>query len=208
MVALLLFAGAAQAEPTDPSAAAAERHWTAGMAHFRLDEYDAAVKEWEAGFRAKPSPQFLYNIAQAYRLSKQYEKALSFYKKYLYMQPDAPNRAEVENHIAVLTKLVSDQQAVATSPPVQPLPAQETKAPEPTTAPAAAPATTPPSATPAPNGASAAITARAPEKMPITKKGWFWGVIGGAVAVVAAGVVVGVLLGTADSAKTLPAVRF
>ena len=32
--------------------------------------------------------------------------------------------------------------------------------------------------------------------------------IGGAVAVVAAGVVVGVLLGTADSTKTLPAVRF
>ena len=103
------------------------------MAHFRLDEYDAAVKEWEAGFRARPSPQFLYNIAQAYRLSKQYDKALSFYKKYLYMQPDAPNRAEVENHIAVLTKLVSDQQAVATSPPVQPLPSQETKTPEPTT---------------------------------------------------------------------------
>jgi tetratricopeptide (TPR) repeat protein len=204
---LLLGGGIARAEPTDPSAAEAERHWTAGMAHFRLDEYDAAVKEWEAGFRAKPSPQFLYNIAQAYRLSKQYDKALSFYKKYLYMQPDAPNRAEVENHIAVLTKLVSDQQAVATSPPVQPLPSQETKSPEPPAVPTA-PAAAPESTTPAPNGASAALTARAPGRTPITKKGWFWGVIGGAVAVVAAGVVVGVLLGTADSTKTLPAVRF
>lgn len=221
VIALWLVAAAgARADAPDPAAAEAQRHWTAGMAHFQLEEWDDAIKEWEAGFRLKPVPQFLYNIAQAYRQSKRYDKALSFYRKYLRMAPDAPNRAEVEGHIQSLEKVVAEQQKATSSPPVQPMPTT----PAPTTAtptqpaapaqphaPVAEPArpTEPapaPAATPA--AASVGLTARAPEKKPVTHKAWFWGVVGGAVAVVAAAVVVGVVVGTSDSTKTLPMVRF
>src|SRR5262245_1593718 len=80
----------------DARAALAKRSYETGMAHFQLEEWDQAIASWEEGFRAKPVPQFLYNIAQAYRLSKRYEKALTFYRKYLRMDARAPNREEVE----------------------------------------------------------------------------------------------------------------
>src|SRR3954454_24432479 len=73
----------------------AQRHFEAGMASYHLEEYDKAINKWEAGYRAKPAPQFLYNIAQAYRLSHRPEKALSFYQKYLKLDPTAANRPEV-----------------------------------------------------------------------------------------------------------------
>jgi iron complex outermembrane recepter protein len=211
---------AADAQTTDAAGAEAQRHWTAGMAHFQLEEWDDAIKEWEAGFRLKPVPQFLYNIAQAYRQSKRYDKALSFYRKYLRMQPDAPNRAEVEGHVKTLDKLVAEQQKATSKPPVQPLPSSPAPeqpaiatAPAPTSPPPP-PTETPPAATPAapavaPAPAHADLTATAtPRKQPVTKKAWFWGVVAGAVVVAAAAVTVGVVLGTADSTKTLPMVRF
>lgn len=208
----VLMAGAARADAPDPVAAEAQRHWTAGMAHFQLEEWDEAIKEWEAGFRLKPVPQFLYNIAQAYRQSKRYEKALSFYRKYLHMEPDAPNRAEVDGHIRTLEKLVGEQQKATKTPPTEPLPGSA-----PTEKPAATP--TPPANEPAAAQpatiapaerapARADLTATAPHHESVVHKAWFWGVVGGAVVVVAGAVVVGVLVGTRDSTKTLPMVSF
>src|SRR5262249_55013584 len=77
----------AQAAAADDDATKARALFDKGMAHFHLEEYPQAIDKWEAGFRVKPVPEFLYNIAQAYRLSKQPDKALSFYKKYLHMKP-------------------------------------------------------------------------------------------------------------------------
>jgi tetratricopeptide (TPR) repeat protein len=42
---------------------------------------------------------------------------------------------------------------------------------------------------------------------PVYKRGWFWGVVGGAAAVVVVGVTVGVVVGTRDSTRFLPDVR-
>jgi iron complex outermembrane receptor protein len=221
VLALLVpLAARAQQPAGDDRAAQANQHYQSGMAHFHLEEWDAAIEEWQAGFRIKPVPEFLYNIAQAYRLSKRWEKSLSFYQKYLRMAPNAPNRAEVERHIATLNKLIAEQGTAGSSPPTGPIepetgrstasatrPAPAAPPPEPKPSPvvsAPPPATTAtPAATP-----SAEVTAHAPEKS-ITKKGWFWGVMGGVAAVVVAGVIVGVVLGTnSDSTKTLPLVRF
>ena len=101
----------------DEATATARDAYNNGMAHYHLEEYDAAIGEWERGFRAKPAPEFLYNIAQAYRLSKRPEKALSFYQKYLRMNPEAKNRDEVEKHIATLKEIVEKQKSAAESPP-------------------------------------------------------------------------------------------
>ncbi len=222
----LLVAPLARAQPsppTDERAAQAQRHYENGMGHFQLEEWDKAIDEWKEGFRVKPVPQFLYNIAQAYRLSKRPDPALSFYQKYLRMDPKAANRAEVDRHIVSLTKLIDQQAKSQSAPPVQPLPADThaTAAPEIVPPPPREPPREPPPPTPAPapvvtvqpvqaEPAHVELTA-APVRKPITKKGWFWGVMGGAIAVVAAGVVVGVVLGTSsggDSSKILPAAKF
>src|SRR5262245_50367416 len=113
-------AAPAHADGAEESAEA-KSFFEKGMAHFQLEEYDAAIEKWEAGFRIRPVPEFLYNIAQAYRLSHRPEKALNFYQKYLRMAPKAPNRADVEKHIAALQTLVDQSQRAASLPPREPL---------------------------------------------------------------------------------------
>jgi tetratricopeptide (TPR) repeat protein len=107
---MIRLGGVAQAQqPGLDDSAQARWLFDQGMAHFQLEEWDPAIEKWEAGFRLKPVPEFLYNIAQAYRLSKRPEKAISFYQKYLRMAPKTPNRAEVERHIATLKTVVESQ---------------------------------------------------------------------------------------------------
>ena len=121
MVAAITLAVASPARADD--AATARQAYDKGMAHFHLEEYDAAVEEWERGFRARPAPEFLYNIAQAYRLSKRPEKALSFYQKYLRMVPDAKNRDEVEEHMKALQATIDrDKSTPEPAPPPPPSP--------------------------------------------------------------------------------------
>src|SRR5438105_13617435 len=110
LLSLILLSAVAVAQPApppaDPRASEAKQHYENGMAHFNLEEWEAAIEEWKAGYRAKPVAQFLYNIAQAYRLSKHSEEALSFYQRYLRDDPQAPNPAEVEGHIGELSRLI------------------------------------------------------------------------------------------------------
>ena len=212
LAALLVSAGVARAQQP-PTADAVEAHalFDKGMAHFHLEEYPQAIQKWEEGFRIKPVPEFLYNIAQAYRLSKQADKALSFYKKFLRMRPDAPNRAEVEHHIRDLNRLVNEQERTSNAPPTAPIP--QSDAPSTGSAPPVAETPPPPATVPAPvvttaPPAGADLTAQPAEK-PVTKRAWFWAVVGGGAAIVVAAVVVGVVVGThGDSTKTLPTLRF
>jgi tetratricopeptide (TPR) repeat protein len=220
----LALAGRVQAAPPTPSPAPADAEasskakafYEQGMAHYHLEEYDRAIEKWEEGFRVRPVPEFLYNIAQAHRLSKRPDKALRFYKKYLQISPSAPNRGEVERHIAQLERLVKETTSSAQSPPsttrepmpgtsATPAPSGTASAP-PSTPPAGSPESpSPPAASPAP---TETVVAAPPPKKPLYKKGWFWGVIGGSIAaVVVVGVVVGVVAGR-DQPEVLPAVRF
>ena len=90
--------------------------YESGMAHYHLGEWDAAIDDWQAGFRARPLPEFLYNIAQAYRLSKRPEKALQFYQSFLSMSPDAPNAESVRQHIAALKDELAKHPPTVTQP--------------------------------------------------------------------------------------------
>jgi len=196
----LLLATTARAE--DDRVPEAQRHFEAGMASFNLEEYDKAISEWEAGYRLKPAPQFLYNIAQAYRVSRRPDKALTFYQKYLRLAPKAANRPEVERHIEVLKPLVEEQQRAADRPSKEPMSLRPGE-----------PAPTPPPTTPPPTvnaePARADVVASAPRPRPIYKKAWFWGVVAAGAVVVAGAVTLGVVLGGSSSnEQLLPVVRF
>jgi iron complex outermembrane receptor protein len=207
-------------------AAQAKNLYEKGMAHYQLEEWDAAIEKWEAGFRLRPVPEFLYNIAQAHRLAKRFEKSVSFYRKYLNMNPKAPNRAEVERHIASLNKAIEEQKRASGSPPtapiatdtgrstpkpVEPAPRPVEPAPKPVAKPVEpAPRPVEPVVAKPAEPAPAAVVASAPPKddRPIPKKGWFWGVIGGVGVVVVAAVVVGAVIGTQDNTPVLSPARF
>ncbi len=249
LVLLLALPALAQIAPLpsqQDASAIAKARYEKGMAHFQLEEYDKAILEWEEGFRTRPVPEFLYNLAQAYRLSKVPERALTLYRRYLSMKPNAPNRGEVERHIVQLEKAVSTSAKAASAPPYNAIPARPGQSP-PVAPTATTPASPPPTVQPRPIVAAvtptpeprprpveprptepkpaavaptttattattaSTVTATPPARTPITKKGWFWGVVAGAIVVVGVGVGVGVAVGTAktvDKANQLPEVRF
>jgi tetratricopeptide (TPR) repeat protein len=84
--------------------ALAREHFKKGLSAYHLENYDKAIEEFRTAFEAEPDPVFLYNIAQAYRLSGRPEEAIKHYQKYLKLSPDAPHREDVEARIAELKK--------------------------------------------------------------------------------------------------------
>jgi tetratricopeptide (TPR) repeat protein len=102
LMLIFLTGGRGRAGEAEDRTAAAKKLYELGMGRFQLDEFDAAIAYWEEGFRNRPAPEFLYNIAQAQRRARRPDKALAFYQKYLSMSPDAENRVEVERIMATL----------------------------------------------------------------------------------------------------------
>src|SRR5262245_36586900 len=84
----LLTATAASADPRSEASQLFEK----GKAAYRLGDFDEAIVHFREGFRLKPDPTFLYNIALAYRAKGDLEKAIFFYQSYLRDAPNAPNR--------------------------------------------------------------------------------------------------------------------
>jgi tetratricopeptide (TPR) repeat protein len=105
-------------------------HFQLGRGHLQLKEYDDAIREFEIGYRFKPLPLFLYNIAQVAVLAGQKQKALDYYERYLTASPKAPERAEVTQRIAQLKR------EVAAEPPGAAASDEPTPSGEPATPPA------------------------------------------------------------------------
>jgi iron complex outermembrane receptor protein len=189
-VALLLLTSISHAAEDDRPRLAAQK-FESGMAHYHLQEWDEAIAAWQAGFRIKPAPEFLYNIAQAYRLSKRADKALQYYETYLRMEPKAPNRADIEKHMAALRKLITQQQTTANLPPTDPKPSPPSF---PEVKPEPAPPPPPPPKVETPKPAEPLVVQQAPPPKP-KSRAWIYGVAAGAVAVVTGAVALGVALG-------------
>jgi tetratricopeptide (TPR) repeat protein len=191
-------------------------------AAYALNHYTVAGENFEKAFELKPDPALLYNAAQSYRLGGNKERALQLYESYLrvYGAKNKDKRPEIEGRIKQLREAIDHDRAVATSPPVttEPMGGEpHAQKPEPT---APAPVQPLPSAAaptsastpdvthappPADSSSEAAVTlerkAEPSSDEPITKKTWFWVVVGA--GVLAAGTVAVLLLakGGEDPAK-------
>src|SRR3954469_20456115 len=100
-ILLCLAIATAQAAPAiDPAAdAEAKRMYAEGTASYNLGEFGKAVESFKGAYKLKPDAVYLYNIAQSYRLMKDYDNAIFFYKSCLRNMPAAPNRVEVEGRM-------------------------------------------------------------------------------------------------------------
>jgi hypothetical protein len=140
-----LFAPAALAAPpvsAEDNTQHAKELFQQGSTLFNLGDFDKAIEAWQAGYKEKPDPTFLYNIGQAYRLKGDTPKALFFYRGYQRNAPKGAFRAEVEGKIAALQK--GGEAKPATPPPATPPPATPPPAtPAPATPPPVAPAPAP-----------------------------------------------------------------
>jgi hypothetical protein len=94
--------------------------FTQGNTFYDLGQFDRAIDAWQKGYQLKNDPGFLYNIAQAYRVMEDAQKAIFFYKRYLSNAPKAHNREEVEQKIDALQKQLSAQDQAKQIPPPGP----------------------------------------------------------------------------------------
>jgi len=90
----LLLARVAHAD--DPATRAAKRHFDRGQKLFTLGKFDEALDEYQKAYDASPIPDFLYNIGQCHRNLGDYEQAIFSFKRFLQLDPEAPNRDKVE----------------------------------------------------------------------------------------------------------------
>ena len=102
----------------DQKKAEAKSQYEKGLSHYNLGEFDSAIQAFRRAYEISNAPGLLFNIAQAYRLKKDYEQASYFYTTYLRLKPDAPNRADVEERLAELEKLIADQKAMDKAKPI------------------------------------------------------------------------------------------
>jgi tetratricopeptide (TPR) repeat protein len=218
---LLLLAVASRADAAGKADdKAARTHFEAGEKAFKAGDFPTAITAYQAAYEAKPLPGFLFNIAQCHRHLGNHEEAVTFYRRYLALNPETPNRAVVEELIAEEQKKKDAAPPAAMAPPpvaLAPPPAAIAPPPATMAPPVAAPPPPPPPA-PAPVEQPAAPAATQPQdakpalpalpapdepplfvqakreaepSSPVYKRWWFWTAVGGAVA---AGVVAALVL--------------
>ncbi len=94
----------AAAAPTAAAPADPNVHYQKGVDHFAAGRYDEAIVEFKLAYAAGGPAALLFNIAQAHRSAGHAEEALAYYKEYLRVLPDAPNREDVEARMATIRK--------------------------------------------------------------------------------------------------------
>jgi tetratricopeptide (TPR) repeat protein len=126
------------AEGRDPrQEKAARAHFDRAERAFNLGRFDEALTEYQSAYEALPLPAFVFNIAQCHRNLGNLEKAVFFYQRYLSLQPDAPNRAVVEDLIAEQNRTLEQRRAAEAATfapaeaPAAPAPAPVVEAPAP-----------------------------------------------------------------------------
>ena len=105
-IVVVLAAPAAKAQLTADQKQEMRQHYEKATRAYDIEKYGEAVDEYQKAYEIGGDPAMLYNIAQAYRLNKQYPDALHFYRRYLQRSPNARNRENVEQKISDLEQSI------------------------------------------------------------------------------------------------------
>ncbi len=169
----------------------ARAHFNLASAHVERKEYAEAIREFEAAYRLKPAPSFLYNIGVVNQIAGKNAAALDAFQRYLGTQPSREDRLEAERRLAEVQRRLDDEKAAAVAN--APVPGASAAAPAPATVTAK-------------SGAGNPLLASAPPKAPEKKsRRTTWiviGAVGGALVVGA--VVTAVVLGTRQDGSGIP----
>jgi len=102
-LAVLVIAGVAHADPDPATLEQAHSHYKQGKAFLDAKVYDKAIDEFAAAYKLSPFPELVFNIAQAYRLGHQADKAIAAYQEYLNATPSGELADEARAHVVELT---------------------------------------------------------------------------------------------------------
>lgn len=167
----------------DPKATARE-YFKSGQEHFKANDFESALLDFQNAHKLHPHPDILFMVAQALRNLKLYHQAIKGFKDYLKAKPEAQDRVEVTRLIEELEFLaeVSGQQKPVKKP-VKKKPVKKKLKP------LAKPHVPKVPRTPTPVKK---------KTQPVYKTWWFWAAIAGGAAV-AGGVGYGIYYATSDA---------
>jgi len=159
-----------------------------GEVKFNLGNFEAAAADYQAAYELDHRPALLFNVGQCYRNLENYERARFFYRRFLTLDPQTPNRRETESLIDLMSKRLDDQRAKVEL---------ATRASEPAASEAAPPAFAP------------TLERREGQDtdgrgLPVYRRTWFWVGVAG---VVAGGVAAGLLLTRDDPHGSLASIN-
>lgn len=198
----LSFASMAAAQPKkNADEQAARALFADGQKAYDLGEFDRALTLYSDAYKLKPLPGFLFNIGQCHKQLGNYERAAFFFGRFVdNSKPEAANvalakelKADMEKRHA--EKVEAERKAADEKAAADKAAADKAKVSDAPMAPPLTPAelsTLPPPPPPS------------VEPEPVTKKAWFWVVIGGAVVATAAGVTAGVVLSQPQTVMYVP----
>jgi tetratricopeptide (TPR) repeat protein len=166
----------------------AKIHYQKGLSYYGVGKFAEAAAEYEKAFELNPDPAHLYNAAQTHRAAGNNKRALLLYQNYLRLFDNAPNRAQVERHIAQLKQAIETDERAQGAPPLEPMSPEEAARKSKAAAEAPRDVVT--------NPADAKLSTRAAAPRPHKSRAWVWGVVAGGVAAAALGIGLGVGLGT------------
>ncbi|HEU5060668.1 MAG TPA: tetratricopeptide repeat protein [Kofleriaceae bacterium] len=101
LCAALWLSPRALAQPTGDKVKA-KALYDKGNVQYNLGRWKEAIDLFTQAYEAYDNPDLLFNIGQAYRQDGNCSRAIFFYKRYLALKPNAPNKAEVEKFIEKL----------------------------------------------------------------------------------------------------------
>jgi tetratricopeptide (TPR) repeat protein len=106
LVSSLAYAGPEKADrkgnPTDKYTAAAGEAFGKALAADEKGDLEGALRFYRKAFEIQPHPNCQYNIADVQRRRKDYDGAITAYKKYLEMDPTAKDKPAVDKIIREL----------------------------------------------------------------------------------------------------------
>jgi hypothetical protein len=154
----------------------ARAHFERAEKAFNLGLFHDALSGYHAAYEALPLPAFLFNIAQCHRNAGDSEQAVFFYQRYLSLEPEASNRAVVEELIAEQRHKLADARAAAGASPSDRATSPPATLASPTLAAAANPQRP---AAGLDRPADLTTNAGAPSPR-VYQRWWFWAAVGGA----------------------------
>jgi tetratricopeptide (TPR) repeat protein len=105
LVLLVPIAASAQAKNQKE----AEQHFNTADKLYKAGDYQGAVKEFLTAYTLVPVNPLLFNIGQAYRLSGEREKALSYYEKYVSFEPNGAQVPDAKKYIQELKTVLETE---------------------------------------------------------------------------------------------------
>ena len=179
--ALVLVGLLAQTTPSQAAPKTKESRELQAREAFATGRYQEAIELYGKLYAEKLHPTYLRNIGRCYQKLKEPDKAIDSFRDYLGRVKNIPaaEKSEIEGYIAEMEALKKQQKADK---------AAAAAAPAAVAAPVVAPVPRLQPAAPAPQTQLLASTPPpAPESTPFYKRGWFWGVTAGVVAVAVVG---------------------